>query len=518
MTWNGRGGRISRGSTMWPSQVQPPPPPPPPPPPTGGAYASNDAVYDAAYIFANPKLGAPPAGAMWVATNGNDTTGNGSQGNPYATIQRAIQAITAGGTVIVKDGTYTGESQWISSRRVTIPSGSAGNWTTIRAENRFGVRINYPSPATLYGDAPINLGNTTSYIWVDGFIVNATYTASTGDGNDTVNFQDEGVRNRITRWASRKVSCDAYGGHLSTGTRDSYSVIADGFMFGSIRYGLQMGSGGLDLQVGKAVVQRCVAYSPFGPVAQPTGTYSIYGSNNGAWTLARDVLWANCYEIDSPNLPTQTNPDGYKWASFIHPKSVRNIRHIGCGVINGGAEVAGYRTSSVSTSSDQFASYRDCFVAGFGNGSNAVATGFSVGSGTIDITNCTVSGVPGGAFPSSGAWTGSANLTSGINNPVTRVAGNGAEQRYAVGFLKEYDEAGYDVIDASLKLWPWPYESIASSLFGETITRVPQDQPVGTSQSTNPFAGTSIGGQPQTFTRRVWESMGVQIPDLSTVY
>lgn len=129
----------------------------------------------------------------------------------------------------------------------------------------------------------------------------------------------------------------------------------------------------------------------------------------------------------------------------------------------------------------------------------------------------TVSSAPGGAFPASG-WTGGANLTSGISNPVTRVAGNGANQRYAVGFLKEYDEPGFDVIDTSLKLWPWPYESYMHSLMAETIAKVPQDLPTGTSQSSNPFAGTSIGGQPQTFTRRVWESMGNQIPDLSTVY
>lgn len=74
------------------------------------------------------------------------------------------------------------------------------------------------------------------------------------------------------------------------------------------------------------------------------------------------------------------------------------------------------------------------------------------------------------------------------------------------------------MIDTSLKLWPWPYESYMHSLMAETITKAPQDLPTGTSQSSNPFAGTSIDGQPQTFTRRVWESMGNQIPDLSTVY
>lgn len=487
----------------------------------GGAYVSNDAAYDAAYIAANSKLGTPPAGAKWVATTGNDTTGDGTQGNPYLTIIKAIQNIVGGGTVIVKDGTYTGETtNWISSNRVTIPSGSAGNFTTIRAENRFGVRINYPSPSTVYGDAPVLLGPSTSYVWVDGFVVNATYTASTGDGNDTGNFDDSGLHNRITRWASRKVSCDQYGGHLTTGGKDSYSVIADGFMFGSYRYGLQMGTGGGSTPAGKVVIQRVVAYSPFGPVFEPTASFSFYGSNDTAYALCRDVLFANCYEIDSPHLPWKTgqNAEDLKWGAWYHPKSCRNIRHVGCGVLNGGAEFGAFRTDNYGGAGDQLANFLDCFVIGFNNGSNASATGISKASnGTLDITNCTVSGAPGGAFPASG-WTGTNNLTSGISNPVTRVGAAGANQRYAVGFLKEYDEAGYDVIDTSLKLWPWPYESIAASLFAETITKVAQDVPTGVAQSANPFAGTSLGGQAQTFTRRVWESMGTQIPDLSTVY
>jgi len=43
-----------------------------------------------------------------VATNGNNTTGNGSFGNPYATIQRAAQDATPGSAIVVAPGTYGG--------------------------------------------------------------------------------------------------------------------------------------------------------------------------------------------------------------------------------------------------------------------------------------------------------------------------------------------------------------------------------------------------------------------------
>src|SRR5688500_7931581 len=41
-----------------------------------------------------------------VATTGNDTTGNGSSGAPFATIRRGLQAATPGTRVLVAAGTY----------------------------------------------------------------------------------------------------------------------------------------------------------------------------------------------------------------------------------------------------------------------------------------------------------------------------------------------------------------------------------------------------------------------------
>jgi hypothetical protein len=52
--------------------------------------------------------GLTPTRELFVATTGNDTTGDGSQGNPYATIERAAQAIAPGTAIRVQPGTYNG--------------------------------------------------------------------------------------------------------------------------------------------------------------------------------------------------------------------------------------------------------------------------------------------------------------------------------------------------------------------------------------------------------------------------
>lgn len=80
--------------------------------------------------FTTDALPAPPGTAdLYVATTGNDTTGDGSSGNPWRTIQKAAQVATAGQTVSVAPGTY--------NERVNfdVNSGTAGNEIVFLAED-----------------------------------------------------------------------------------------------------------------------------------------------------------------------------------------------------------------------------------------------------------------------------------------------------------------------------------------------------------------------------------------------
>jgi len=55
----------------------------------------------------NPVSAPPQPTVVWVdAVHGNDTTGSGTQGSPYATIGKGISVVATGGTVYVAAGTY----------------------------------------------------------------------------------------------------------------------------------------------------------------------------------------------------------------------------------------------------------------------------------------------------------------------------------------------------------------------------------------------------------------------------
>lgn len=80
--------------------------------------------------------GEATAATYYVATNGKDSN-SGSIDSPWATIQKAADTVSAGDTVIVKDGTYTDTN---SDNYVLIfnSSGDANNWITFKSENKWG--------------------------------------------------------------------------------------------------------------------------------------------------------------------------------------------------------------------------------------------------------------------------------------------------------------------------------------------------------------------------------------------
>jgi len=67
------------------------------------------------------ETGKQPLAEIHVATTGNDTTGNGSAGSPFATIERAAQAALPGTAIRVHAGTYAG-GQFIGDLAGTLPA------------------------------------------------------------------------------------------------------------------------------------------------------------------------------------------------------------------------------------------------------------------------------------------------------------------------------------------------------------------------------------------------------------
>jgi len=67
---------------------------------------------------------------IYVATTGNDTTGNGQLATPYATPRKAVQMAAAGDSVVVRGGTYSGAYVEIQVDNLTLKS-YPGEWAHI---------------------------------------------------------------------------------------------------------------------------------------------------------------------------------------------------------------------------------------------------------------------------------------------------------------------------------------------------------------------------------------------------
>jgi hypothetical protein len=80
-------------------------------------------------------LAACPLAAVeiYVSTTGDDTTGTGSIGSPYATLARGQQAAVAGDTITFRTGTYTGGG-YFTKNNITYQS-YAGEWAIIQLPN-----------------------------------------------------------------------------------------------------------------------------------------------------------------------------------------------------------------------------------------------------------------------------------------------------------------------------------------------------------------------------------------------
>lgn len=105
---------------------------------------------------------------IYVSTTGNNGNSGASPSAAKATLAGGLAAASAGDTVQVASGTYTGNF-------VTTKGGSSGGgYITIRSETKFGAKINGNSGTTNQTAVEIN----HSYIRVEGFEI----TGATGSG------------------------------------------------------------------------------------------------------------------------------------------------------------------------------------------------------------------------------------------------------------------------------------------------------------------------------------------------
>lgn len=495
-------------------------------------------------------MGFAHAATYYVATTGNDTTGDGTSANPKKTIRAGIARMAGGDTLIVKAGTYSDLPNFINSRQVAIPNGTAAQFTTIMAEQPGAVRIKN-SGALDYYDNFIFL-ESTRYVKVDGFILdhtNSQYPPSTVDV--------EGSFNKVTRViVKRSGPTEQYGGWFYFSGTDN--LLEDSAGVGSARYGFAVGGPSGTAQ--RIILRRCVGRMDYSISSQPKATFNVYGNDDGNFNV-RDILLQNLIAIDGRKGPTTGD---VTYGAYYFPKNPVNVGIQGSLALNVESEYAsffikelqgrdikmvdsvawaGYGTSGVdgvranSTSNTTDSLIYDHMTIG----KHAGAWYNKDGATTRQLTNSLMYGNTSLSDGSDVGWT---TATSNAFYPSTPTVGSNAiaavaaDLKYIVraeagskfsgkatdgrdvganmtvrygrtGTL--WGETGYNERTTEA-LWPWLLEDKIKSVFAET-NAAPSGAVPSTNVTTRGFAATTDQfGKPMTLTRYVWQYLGNEIP------
>ncbi len=124
---------------------------------------------------------------IYVATTGNDTTGNGSKATPYLTLTKAMTVVVAGDGILLADGTYAENTS--ATGYWDINNKAFATWVVIEPEKGAtgNVTITAATPSQYY----TRLQGTTSYIHFKNLKFDGAYFPVHIGGNvSNVKFSD----------------------------------------------------------------------------------------------------------------------------------------------------------------------------------------------------------------------------------------------------------------------------------------------------------------------------------------
>ncbi len=494
------------------------------------------------------------AATYYVSPTGSNGNGGTSE-LPWQTLSYATSAMSGGDTLILKEGTYSGRDN-IMKR--TIPSGTADNYTIIKAENlNFNVLIDsrgfdqsdYPYPVLIDGGSYIQLEGLRFIGGVQGRVIRIQEGSHHVKVLKTGFIMMDGGSHAIEMWGKTD-------GGASAPVHDV--LIEDVWLSGQMRYGIYAVYDCYDILVRRAVVRFDYATS-----TEPLAGIAFYGPSHDSVCQNCVVLDTNYYD-NWGNRPGCSGPSScFMYGAFYNPKAAKNIKHVGnialntkSGTISAGfaIEDGGYQTTGNdvinSIAWDVLKEGNDVSDAGNGirprgsGGTGGTASSNTIGMAGYGIRkggqgfqsdhNLFVGNQVGNAVSASNhdyydnnpmpyqyaTVTNSGEGTSGLQwlprSPMNASDGNpiGAsiEKRYGVSGTYK-GESGWDTL-TDVDLWPWAYEDQIKADF--RMSNPPSSGAFPTTNDTKRgFAadGNGLYGGPITLTSYIWEYLGYACPD-----
>jgi hypothetical protein len=170
------------------------------------------------------------AANYYVATLGNDATGDGSIGNPWQTVPKGIRSLRAGDTLYIRGGTYTLNAVYGNSASDTYgcQSGCPTSWNTATKI------MNYPGEKVTINHLGFNMDNNIStggvayLIWQGDSRANFIHQQNGSGGNQTgMRIYHSTHHIRLQTMTVRNFTSHGLGGGGPLGSCPSYIEIID---------------------------------------------------------------------------------------------------------------------------------------------------------------------------------------------------------------------------------------------------------------------------------------------------
>lgn len=240
-------------------------------------------VFGVGLVGALLVSGVSSAQTFYVATGGNDGSGNGSAGAPWATITHALDSVPDNSTILVRPGTYFG--------RVNL-RGTFANGVTVRSEVPYQARLRYDATVVIcfYGKG----------ITLEGFDIAHD---GPGAGGLVIQVQDllgpPGGADFVSRITFRNnVLHDSYNNDILKINNGAGNVLVEGNIF----YNQNGSDEHIDVNsVNDVVIQDNVFFNDF------AGSGRANGNNTSGYIVIKDSNAGDDSNLGSARITVQRN-------------------------------------------------------------------------------------------------------------------------------------------------------------------------------------------------------------------